>query len=75
MLVDAFRCLNEGWLPRIVHCLSLSVNGALLLCAVVTGTRQRGKWYTLVLCSCVTLHFLVFILPLINSILLYCFVG
>ena len=75
MLVDAYRCMNEGWLPRIAHYLSLLINGALLLCAVVTGTRQRGKWHMLVLCSCVTSHFLVFILPLINSILLYCFVG
>ena len=43
MLVDAYRCMNEGWLPRIAHYLSLLINGALLLCAVVTGTRQRGK--------------------------------
>ena len=52
ILVDAYRCMNEGQLPRIAHCRSLLVNGALLLFGVVTGTRQRGKWHMLVLCSC-----------------------
>ena len=52
MLVDTYRCMNKGWLPRKGHCLSLLVNGALLLCGVVTSMRQRGKWHIACVFSC-----------------------
>ena len=74
MLVDTYRCMNKGWLPRKGSFVVGKWGSSFVWCG--TSMRQRGKWHIACVFSCCLV--LSFHHPLTNKFyfpVLFCWID